>query len=358
MEERSSQPVKLFYCYARKDQLLRNELDKHLATLRHADRITDWYDGKIIPGTSWPEEIKAQLDAADLILLLISPDFLASDYCYSIESKRALERHERGEARVIPIILRPISNWQGTPFGKLQALPEDAEPITAWQNTDAAFVNVAEGIRRIVEEILEISQVVPPPPPPPEQKKRRLGSRTVWGKIQSQDFPSAWHVLKVPFDTLAIFLIGSFILGAIVGAIWGVTGFGVIMIISRYIQIFGFSYSQMNSSMNAFALLFSVLGAIVGGIYLWREVFKSANRTLVLMPEGFVDFSPKGDPSYIVSYKAVEDIRFDSTRGILIVTMSPLSLEVKIKNFNESPRLIAQRVEGDYTSFKASSSPP
>jgi hypothetical protein len=87
MQEKSSQPVKLFYCYAREDQLLHNELHKYLAVLRYAGLITDWYDGEIIPGASWEEEIKAHLDAADVILLLISPDFLASDYCYSIELK-------------------------------------------------------------------------------------------------------------------------------------------------------------------------------------------------------------------------------------------------------------------------------
>ena len=78
-----------------------------------------------------------------------------SDYCYSIEMKRAIERHDRGEAIVIPVILRPVY-WQGAPFGKLLALPTDAKPVRSqsWYDLDDAFFNVAEGIRKAVEELI------------------------------------------------------------------------------------------------------------------------------------------------------------------------------------------------------------
>ena len=98
------------------------------------------------------------LNSAQIILLLISPDFMASDYCYGVEMKRAMERYERGEAQVIPVILRPVY-WQGAPFGKLQALPKDAKPIRGpgWRNRDTAFFSVAEGIQRVVRELSEYS---------------------------------------------------------------------------------------------------------------------------------------------------------------------------------------------------------
>ena len=120
--------------------------------LKRHNLIDVWHDQIISAGTEWEREIKTHLDRSQIILLLISPDFIASNYCYCIEMNRAVERHERGEARVIPIILRPVS-WQDAPFGKFQALPTGAKPITMWQNRDEAFLNIAEGIRKAVEEL-------------------------------------------------------------------------------------------------------------------------------------------------------------------------------------------------------------
>jgi len=146
-------PVEIFICYARKDQLLLNELKAHLIPLQRQGRIMIWADTDIGAGTEWEKEIKKHLDTSDMILLLVSSDFMNSDYCYGIEMKRALERHERNEARVIPIILRPV-HWQEAPFGKLQALPTDAKPVTDpfWHNLDIAFYDVTEGIRVVVNE--------------------------------------------------------------------------------------------------------------------------------------------------------------------------------------------------------------
>ena len=100
------------------------------------------------------------LESAKIILLLVSADFLASDYCYDVELKRAMERHEAKEALVIPIILREV-DWKGAPFGKLQALPKKAKPVTNWSNTDSAFANIARGIRRAVEEPKEKKSQLP-----------------------------------------------------------------------------------------------------------------------------------------------------------------------------------------------------
>src|SRR5256885_13228643 len=103
--------LSIFFSYAHEDEALRNELEKHLSILRWQGIITEWYDRDIHAGTEWEHEIDTHLDTAQIILLLISPDFLASHYCYSIEMTRALERHIAGGARVIPIILRPV-DWE------------------------------------------------------------------------------------------------------------------------------------------------------------------------------------------------------------------------------------------------------
>jgi tetratricopeptide (TPR) repeat protein len=145
-------PVEVFYSYSHKDEWLRDELETHLSLLKRTGVIADWHDRRITAGTEWAGQIDEHLESAGVILLLISADFLASDYCYDIEMKRALERHESREARVIPIIIRPV-DWRGAPFGKLQALPTDGKAVTSWPNRDEAWTNVAQGIRTAVEEL-------------------------------------------------------------------------------------------------------------------------------------------------------------------------------------------------------------
>ncbi len=145
--------VEVFYSYSHADEGLRDQLQKHLALLKRQSIIKEWHDRSIAPGQEWGGHIDEHLNSADIILLLISADFLASAYCYDIEVKRAMERHEAKEAKVIPIILRPC-DWSGSPFGKLQALPKDARPVTLWSNQDEAFLNVVKGIREAAEELL------------------------------------------------------------------------------------------------------------------------------------------------------------------------------------------------------------
>jgi nucleoside phosphorylase len=143
--------LEIFCCYARRDQSLLLKLRTHLSSLEREGFIHIWHDKDISPGTEWEEEINKRLNTSHIILLLISPDFMASEYCYSKEMMRAIERHELGEARVIPILLRPVS-WQGAPFGKLQVLPDNAQPVTTWRNRDEALLAVAQGIERVVKE--------------------------------------------------------------------------------------------------------------------------------------------------------------------------------------------------------------
>jgi serine/threonine protein kinase len=146
--------IKLFFSYSRKDEKLRRELAKRLTLMKRNGLITDWYDCNIDAGADWKREMDIHLNGADIILLLVSPDFIDSDYCYDLEMARALERHEVGEATVIPIILRPAS-WKETPFGKLKALPEGEKAVTIWSNRDEAFLQIAEGIQKVVEKLNE-----------------------------------------------------------------------------------------------------------------------------------------------------------------------------------------------------------
>ena len=152
-----TRPLEIFYSYAHEDDRLRKALDKQLNLLKREGLITEWNDHKITAGKEWESEIITHLDLAQIILLLISPDFMASDYCYSTEMQRAMERQERGEARVIPIILRP-ADWKSSVFGKLKSLPSDGRAVTRWTNRDEALLNIAKGIRRAVREFAPPSQ--------------------------------------------------------------------------------------------------------------------------------------------------------------------------------------------------------
>ncbi|HKQ77733.1 MAG TPA: tetratricopeptide repeat protein [Blastocatellia bacterium] len=144
--------LEVFFSYSHRDETLCDELNAHLAALRRQSVIRNWTDRKITAGDDWRDEIEKHLDSADLILLLVSSDFLNSDFCYLIETSRALLRHESGDARVIPVILRPV-DWQGLAISKLQALPKDGKPVNSWTDRDEAWLNVAQGVRKAIEEM-------------------------------------------------------------------------------------------------------------------------------------------------------------------------------------------------------------
>ena len=158
-EKPVEEPIEVFFSYSHKDEALRDALNTHLSILKRKRVINAWYDRQIPAGDEWAEAIDDRMNRAQVILLLVSADFLASDYCHEIEMKRALERHKNRESVVIPIILRPC-DWKDALFGKLQALPKDAKPVTTWPNQDEAFTNVAEGIRKAVEGIR--ARIAPP----------------------------------------------------------------------------------------------------------------------------------------------------------------------------------------------------
>ena len=142
----------VFISYSRMDQVLRDELDVHLANLKRQNIISSWYGGDIIPGTEWQSQIIEHLNRAQIILLLVSADYMASDFCYSIEMEQAIARHDAGQVRVLPINLRPV-DWKGAPFSKLQPLPAGGKPVTSWSTHDDAFLDVVQGIRKAIDDL-------------------------------------------------------------------------------------------------------------------------------------------------------------------------------------------------------------
>jgi hypothetical protein len=146
------EPVKVFISYSHKDEEFREQLQEYLHDAERQGMIENWYDREIVPGREYEKDIDQNLRNADIILLLVSPTFMASDYAYAKEVSVAMDRHERGEVCVIPIIVRG-ARWERAPFGRLQALPRDAKPITHWSNRDEAWMDVVKGIRRAVKQL-------------------------------------------------------------------------------------------------------------------------------------------------------------------------------------------------------------
>ena len=161
--------IKLFISYAHKDEEFLGELVEHLSNLQRQGIIQGWHDRKIIAGEQWADEIDKALNDAQIILLLISASFMASNYCHDLEMRQAMERHETGEAIVIPIIIREC-DWTGAPFSKLQALPKDAKPVKSWNDRDQAWADVVRGIRKAIEGLMSSSR-----PGAPGTSSKRTG---------------------------------------------------------------------------------------------------------------------------------------------------------------------------------------
>jgi hypothetical protein len=147
-----STPLEVFCCYARKDQEYLREIKKYLMSLQRENLIEIRADIDITPGKEWEREINRHLEKAQIVLLLVSSDFIASNYCYEKEMQQALARHEQGTARVVPVIVRPC-DWGNLPISKLQALPDNAKPIWAWKSKGDAYLTIVKGIRLVIQEL-------------------------------------------------------------------------------------------------------------------------------------------------------------------------------------------------------------
>lgn len=144
--------ARIFISYSHADEALRNELEVHLSMLKRQGLVDVWHDRRLVAGDHLDWTISRELDEADVILLLVSPNFLASDYCYQIEKGRALERHREGTARLISVILRPC-DWTHTDLAQFLVVPKDAKPVTQWPDRDEAFLDVTKSIRKAITEL-------------------------------------------------------------------------------------------------------------------------------------------------------------------------------------------------------------
>jgi len=144
--------AKLFFSYSHKDEDLRNELETHLALLKRQGVISSWHDRRIVAGSDFDKTISSELESSQLILLLVSAHFLASDYCFEKEMARAIEKHEAGSAVVIPVILHPC-DWHSAPFGHLRATPTDGKPVSMFANQHEAFATIAKDVREALGSI-------------------------------------------------------------------------------------------------------------------------------------------------------------------------------------------------------------
>lgn len=145
----ATKPIEIFFSYVHQDESLREQFNVHLGNLQRQSVIQQWHDRQILPGTEWDGAVHAHLHTADIILLLLSADFMASNYCWDIEVKQALKRHEAEVACVIPVLLRPV-DWQDCLFSHLQPLPRDRNPITRWPDQDEAFLHIVQELRTVI----------------------------------------------------------------------------------------------------------------------------------------------------------------------------------------------------------------
>ena len=152
MTEASQTSARIFISYAHADEDLKKELDKYLKVLKRSSKVQVWNDRELIGGQEWDQTIMSELDKANIILLLISVDFNASDFIWDKELASAMKRHEEGTAHVVPIILRRC-DWTDMPYAKLQALPRNATPVTEYPNRDTAFTEIAKGIEKLVDYV-------------------------------------------------------------------------------------------------------------------------------------------------------------------------------------------------------------
>jgi len=208
-------PVEIFMSYAHADRLWIDRFEKHLRSLRSQGIIDIWHDRDISAGQEWASEVDAHLEQAQIVLLFVSPDFMASDYVYSSEFQRVMERNAQAKTRVIPIILRSVY-WQQSPFSMLAALPRSGRPISSWANTDIAIAEVIEQIRRVIQHMNNSSSytetILPTTTPPssigvippyatPDQSNREIQLDRAKVKIQQweehlvRENEWNWHIL-------------------------------------------------------------------------------------------------------------------------------------------------------------------
>ena len=196
----------VFFSYSHADETLRDELEKHLTILKRQGLIDTWHDRKILAGDHLDHAIDQYLEDADVILLLVSPDFLASKYCYDVEFQRALERHEEGSARAIAVILRPCE-WEETPVAKFLVTPKDGKAVTKWPDLDDAMLDVAQQIRRALPATASTSPATQATAKPAEHTARpRSGNLRIRQEFSEVDIV---NFLEASFEYIFNYFEGS-----------------------------------------------------------------------------------------------------------------------------------------------------
>ncbi len=184
--------MKAFISYSHKDATHLERLHVHLAALRREGKIVAWHDRKILAGDNIDKEVDRNLGDSDLFLALVSPDFIASNYCHDIEMQEAIARHEAGKMRLIPIIVEPC-DWQSTPLGRFKAIPHDGKPVSEWQNQNSAFVSIVMALRNIVADettgiAVPLVSISTPIANPPASTDRRYRVKRDFDAIDKNDF--------------------------------------------------------------------------------------------------------------------------------------------------------------------------
>jgi len=150
--KKKSSTIKIFFSYSHKDETYKEELDTHFTALKRSQKIKTWNNCEILAGQTWSDEIERELSEANIILLLISADFIASDYISEVVIQKSLQMENIGKARVIPIFCRPC-DLEGMPFTQLEGLPNNKKPISDFENKDKAYLEIVEGIKKVIDDL-------------------------------------------------------------------------------------------------------------------------------------------------------------------------------------------------------------
>lgn len=144
--------ISLFISYSHKDEGIKSELVNHLSGMKRMGLISEWNDRKILPGEEWDTIIKNKIEQADVILFLISSDFMASDYINDVEIKKAIDRYQQKSVKIVPIIVRPC-DFESFPVSQYQALPKDAKAISLWDDKDEALLDVVKSLKKLLQQL-------------------------------------------------------------------------------------------------------------------------------------------------------------------------------------------------------------
>ena len=141
--------MKAFISYCHADAGMLERLHVHLANLKREELISDWTDERILAGGNLDDNISESLNSSQLFICLVSPDYIASQYCFEKEFQSALKMQKEGKVIIVPIIVEPC-DWKPTPLGTIKALPKDGKPIIEWTSVNSAFTDVAQELRKLM----------------------------------------------------------------------------------------------------------------------------------------------------------------------------------------------------------------